>query len=48
MQPVKSTIEVLAFKVLNRNVTDVWVDWAIDMMTVGFDTEHLVMLAWRD
>ena len=45
MQPVKSTSEILAFKVLNQNTSIVWVDWALDMMTVGFDTEHLAILA---
>jgi hypothetical protein len=45
MQPVKSTAEILAFKVLNRNTNIAWVDWALDMMTAGFDTEHLRILA---
>ncbi|MFT3704368.1 MAG: hypothetical protein QM802_18510 [Agriterribacter sp.] len=45
MQPVKSTAEILAFKVLNRSVNSAWVEWALDMMTVGFDTEHLRILA---
>ena len=45
MQPVKSTVEILAFKVLNRTINVAWVDWALDMMTVGFDTEHLRILA---
>jgi len=45
MKPVKSTAEVLAFKVLNRDVDKVWVDWAFDMLMAGFDTEHLRILA---
>jgi hypothetical protein len=45
MKPVKSTSEILASKVLNRDIDEKWIDWAIDMMMVGFDTKHLVMLA---
>jgi hypothetical protein len=45
MQAVKSTAQVLAFKVLNRPITIEWIDWALEMMMAGFDTEHLAMLA---
>lgn len=45
MKPVKSTAEILAFKVLNRDIDKTWVDWAVDMLMTGFDTEHLTILA---
>jgi hypothetical protein len=45
MKPVKSTAEILAFKVLNRDVDKTWVDWAVDMLMAGFDTEYLTILA---
>jgi hypothetical protein len=45
MQPVVSTAEVLAYKVLNRLTESAWIDWAYDMLVAGFDTEHLVILA---
>jgi hypothetical protein len=45
MKPVKSTAEILAFKALNRDVDKTWVDWAVDMLIAGFDTEHLTILA---
>ncbi len=40
-----NTIEILAFKVLNRNIDKTWIDWAVDMLMAGFDTESLVILA---
>lgn len=45
MKYIKSTYEVLAFKVLNRDVTDVWIEWAIQMIVIGHETEHLLVLA---
>jgi hypothetical protein len=45
MEFIKSTSEILAFKVLNRNIDKKWIDWAVDMMMAGLDTEHLIMLA---
>jgi hypothetical protein len=45
MKPVKSTAEILAFKVLNRDIDKTWVNWAVDMLIAGFDTEHLTILA---
>jgi|WetSurMetagenome_2_1015567.scaffolds.fasta_scaffold18424_2 hypothetical protein len=45
MKPVKSTAEILAFKVLNRDINKTWVDWAVDMLMAGFDTENLTILA---
>jgi hypothetical protein len=45
MNPVKATIEILAFKVLNRDINEKWIDWALEMMEAGFHTEHLAILA---
>jgi hypothetical protein len=45
MKPIKSTYEILAFKVLNRSVDKNWTDWATEMLQAGFDTESLVILA---
>ncbi|MBL8001037.1 MAG: hypothetical protein JNL05_03660 [Flavobacteriales bacterium] len=45
MKPVKSTPEFLAFKALNRDIDKAWVDWAVEMLTAGFETENLVILA---
>ena len=45
MNTVKSTSEILAFKFLNRNVNNVRVNWAIEMLMAGFDSENLLYLA---
>ena len=45
MKPVESTAEILAFKALNRDIDKFWVDWAVDMLLAGFDTENLIILA---
>ena len=45
MQPSSSTSEILAYKVLNRDIDEKWIDWAVDMLIVGYDTENLVILA---
>ena len=46
MKPVKKTFEILAFKALNRDIDGrVLVDWAIDMLVAGYNTEYLTILA---
>lgn len=45
MKPVNSTPEILAFKALNRDIDKTWVNWAIDMLKAGYDTEYLTILA---
>lgn len=45
MKSVKTTAEILAFKALNRDIDKAWVDWAVDMLMAGYDTEHLTILA---
>jgi hypothetical protein len=44
---IKSTYEVLAFKSLNRDVTESWIEWALQMIFRGHETEHLIILAGK-
>lgn len=45
MKPVEKTYEILAWKHLNRSVDENWSAWAAEMMSAGFETEHLIELA---
>lgn len=45
MTSVKSTYEILALKVLNRDIDKTWTDWATEMLRQGYDTDSLVILA---
>jgi hypothetical protein len=45
MKYIRSTYEIMAFKVLNRDIDEEWVNWAYEMMTHGVETESLVLLA---
>jgi len=45
MNYVKSTAEILAFKTLNRNVNNVWINWAVEMLMEGFNSQSLLFLA---
>ncbi len=45
MKPIKSTAEILAYKVLNRSVDEQWSTWAYEMILAGFNTENLIILA---
>src|ERR1700761_1424374 len=45
MKVIESTAEILALKVLNRNIDKRWVTWAFDMLMAGFETENLIILA---
>lgn len=45
MKPIPSTYEVLAWKCLNRNIDEAWINWAVEMMLVGFEGENLIALA---
>ncbi len=45
MKPVLSTAKIIFYKMQNQPVYKVWVDWAVDMLMEGYDTEHLVILA---
>ena len=44
MTPIPSTAEILALKMLGRNVDKRWTAWAYDMLLAGFDTENMVTL----
>lgn len=48
MKPIDSTIEILIWKHFGESVNENWIQWAVDMMMAGFDTEHLVELAGID
>ncbi|WP_199136581.1 hypothetical protein [Pedobacter sp. ASV12] len=41
----KSTYAILTYKSLNHSINEEWVQWAIEMLMSGFDTEHLIILA---
>jgi len=45
MHKVKSTYKVLADKVLQQDNAEDWIDWALEMMEAGFESEHLLILA---
>jgi hypothetical protein len=45
MKYIKSTCEILALKILNKDVDEVWIDWANQMLVSGYETEHLTILA---
>jgi len=46
MKPVEKTFEILAFKALGRDIDGrTLVDWAIDMLVAGYNTEYLTILA---
>jgi hypothetical protein len=45
MKLIESTAEIIAWKYFNQNVDGRWSKWAVDMMMVGYETEHLIELA---
>ncbi|EHQ30080.1 hypothetical protein [Mucilaginibacter paludis] len=45
MQAIPSTYQILAYKVLGQSIDDEWVNWAVEMLQAGFDTESLTILA---
>jgi len=45
MEPIPSTAEILAFKMIGNNVNKKWIDWAYAMLLTGFETENLIILA---
>ena len=45
MEPVKSTAEILYLKITNRTNNKNWVDWAVEMLLAGFDSDYLAVLA---
>jgi hypothetical protein len=45
MKYIASTYEIIAWKYLNRSVDEKWSQWAVDMMSEGYETEYLIELA---
>ncbi len=45
MGSVTDTVEILAYKALNRDIDNVFVAWAVEMLSAGYETENLVILA---
>ena len=45
MKPIESTYEILAWKHFNLPVDEKWINWAVEMLIEGFETEHLIELA---
>ena len=45
MKPIESTYEILAWKHFNLAVDEKWIQWAVEMLIEGFETEHLIELA---
>jgi hypothetical protein len=43
--PVKSTAKMLMGKSTHSDKAEDWVDWAIEMIEAGYDTENLYLLA---
>lgn len=42
---VLSTYRILKAKAFNENVDESWIDWAIEMIEAGYESENLYMLA---
>ena len=42
---VLSTYRILKAKAFNENVDEPWIDWAIEMIEAGYESENLYMLA---
>jgi len=45
MHPVPSTCKMIWHKAFERSFDECWVDWAIEMIEAGFESENLYMLA---
>ncbi|MBL7739271.1 MAG: hypothetical protein JNK14_08620 [Chitinophagaceae bacterium] len=42
---VLSTYKILKAKAFNENIDETWVDWALEMMEAGYQSNNLYMLA---
>jgi len=42
---VLSTYKILKAKAFNENIDETWVDWALEMMEAGYQSDNLYMLA---
>jgi hypothetical protein len=45
MKYIKSTYKILALYVLNRDADESWAIWALDMLSAGFESDQLILLA---
>ena len=43
--PVLSTCKILMDKSLNKDIDESWIDWALEMMEAGFESNNLYILA---
>ena len=43
--PVLSTSNILMRKAFNQDIDESWIDWAIEMIQAGFESDNLYMLA---
>lgn len=48
MEYVGSTYKILCYRVLEWPIDKEWIDWAIEMIQAGFETENLLYLASFD
>ena len=44
-KPVLSTFKILMKKSFNSDIDEIWINWAMEMMEVGFENETLFILA---
>jgi hypothetical protein len=42
---VLSTYKILKAKAFNENIDETWIDWALEMMEAGYQSDNLYMLA---
>jgi hypothetical protein len=45
MKSVNSTSKILAFKALGKPFDKEWVNWSVEMLMAGYETENLILLA---
>ena len=48
MKYVPSTYKILYYRALESRIDKEWIDWTIEMIVAGFETEHLLYLASFD
>lgn len=44
LQKIPSTAEILFFWHQKTNINNQWINWAVEVLEAGYDTEHLVIL----
>jgi hypothetical protein len=44
---VLSTYKILKKKAFNENIDETWIDWALEMIEAGYQSENLYMLAGK-